>query len=388
MKLLASRTNGFKDSIFAVMSQKAAEHNALNLSQGFPDFDGPEFLKNKANDYIAKGYNQYAPYMGIPALREAVSSYYKKFYDLNYNAANMVTICNGATEGIYLTIQSLINPGDEVIVLEPFYDSYITSIQMAGGAAVPVTLKGTYFEFSLEDLEAAVSDKTKLIIVNNPHNPSGKVFSIEEQKALCEFTIRHDLYLMSDEVYEFLLFDEAKHIPFASYPGMFERTITLSSAGKTFGLTGWKIGWVCAGPGITDIVRKVHQYITFSVATPLQYAVADALGELDWYLPEFVNTYKQKRDLFYSGLKSLGFDFPIPKGTYFMMLPLDQITEKDDVSFCEELIEKFKVATIPPSAFYLKSDEGKKYLRLCFAKKDETLKQVLKNLEGLKSYFR
>jgi len=383
MKDTAIRVADFKDSIFGVISKLAREHNAVNLGQGFPDFDGPDWIKEVAYQKMKDGHNQYAPFMGTQSLRQEVSLYYKKFYGLGYDPEKEITITVGATEAIYLVITALINPGDEVIVLEPFYDSYVASIKMAGGIPVPVTMHAPDFTIDKKELENAITPKTKLIILNNPHNPTGKVWSREELLDVSLLVEKNDLYLLSDEVYEFLLFDGVKHIPTATLKGMKERTITISSAGKTFGLTGWKIGWICANEKVTKACRLVHQYVTFAVSTPMQEAVAVGLTKLPDYLPGFVDLYRSKRDFFYNELKNLGFDFKIPKGTYFMMVPIKNKTTLKDVDFALKLIQERKVATVPPSAFYLKSTEGESYLRFCFAKKEETLKEAAQNLQGL-----
>jgi aspartate/methionine/tyrosine aminotransferase len=383
MKETALRIADFKDSIFGVMSRLAREHNAINLSQGFPDFDGPDFVKEFAYKKIAEGHNQYAPFPGSVNLRNEISSYYNRFYKLSYNPETEITVTVGATEAIFVVISALVNPGDEVIVLEPFYDSYVASIKMCGGIAVPVTMHAPEFRVDQGELEKAITPKTKMIILNNPHNPTGKMWERFELEAVASIAIKHDLYLMSDEVYEFLTFDGHAHIPTATLQEMKERTITISSAGKTFGLTGWKIGWICANPKLTNAFRLVHQYVTFSVSTPIQEAVAEGLKSLETYLPVFRSQYKAKRDYFYEVLTSLGFKFEIPKGTYFMMVPISQKTEMNDVDYAMKLIKDYKVATVPPSAFYLKSAEGAKYLRFCFAKKDETLKAAAENLKGL-----
>lgn len=383
MKNTAKRISQFKDSIFGTMSRLAREHEAVNLGQGFPDFDGPEWIKKLAQDKIAQGHGQYAPFMGTPNLRQQVSSYYQRFYKLVYNPETEISITVGATEGLFATILGVVDLGDEVIVLEPFYDSYVASIEMAGGRAVPVTMHAPNFSVRLSDLEAAVTPKTKLLIINNPHNPTGKVWEKSELEVIASFAVKHDLLVISDEVYEFLLFDGAKHHPLALFPGMWERTFTISSAGKTFGLTGWKTGWVCAPVELTKAVRLVHQYVTFSVNTPMQEAIASGLERLETYVPEFQAQYLAKRDFFYKGLKQLGFEFASPKGTYFMMVPIRSKTQKSDVDYAMELVKEKKVAVVPPSAFYLKSSEGSAYLRFCFAKKEETLAQALQNLQGL-----
>ncbi len=380
MKSTATKLADFKDSIFGVIAKLAREHNAVNLGQGFPDFDGPAFMKDLVTQKMNEGHNQYAPFPGTPNLRTEVSNYYKKFYGLDYDFETQVTISVGATEALYLVITAVTNPGDEIVVLEPFYDSYVASIKMSGGVPVPVTMHAPDFHIDKAELEKAITPRTKMIILNNPHNPSGKVWLREELQMVADLAEKHDLYILSDEVYEFLLFDGAKHIPTATLEGMKDRTITVSSAGKTFGLTGWKIGWICANPEISRVCRLAHQYITFSVSTPMQEAVAEGLKRLPEYLPGFVSLYKGKRDLFYNEMKKLGFDYTIPKGTYFMMVPISNKTTLSDVDYAMKLIKERKVATVPPSAFYLKSSEGSKYLRFCFAKKDETLRQAIANL--------
>jgi aspartate/methionine/tyrosine aminotransferase len=380
MKSTATKLADFKDSIFGVISRLAREHQAVNLGQGFPDFDGPEWIKDLVTQKMKEGHNQYAPFHGSVNLRTEISHYYKKYYSLDYDLESQVTVTVGATEAIYLVITALTNPGDEIIVLEPFYDSYVASIKLSGGVPVPVTMHAPDFHVDKSELEKAITPRTKMIILNNPHNPSGKVWKREELQMVAELAEKNDLYILSDEVYEFLIFDEAKHIPTATLAGMKDRTITVSSAGKTFGLTGWKIGWICANPDVSRACRLVHQYVTFSVSTPMQEAVAEGLKRLPEYLPGFVSLYKSKRDFFYAEMKKLGFDYATPKGTYFMMVPISAKTKLNDVDYALKLIKERKVATVPPSAFYLKSDEGSKYLRFCFAKKEETLKEAIKNL--------
>ncbi|HLT22888.1 MAG TPA: methionine aminotransferase [Bacteriovoracaceae bacterium] len=383
MKEIASRLNEFKDSIFGVISALARDYDAVNLGQGFPDFDAPEFLKKIAEQKIHEGHNQYAPFHGTSNLRAEISSYYERFYGLKYDTEKEISVTVGGTEAIYCALMALVNPGEEVIVLEPFYDSYVAAAKMAGGVVVPVTLHGPNFELNLDELKAAITPKTKMIIVNNPHNPSGKVWEKEELESVAKLAIEHDLYVMSDEVYEFLLFDGAKHIPMATLEDIRERVITISSAAKTFGVTGWKIGWICASPEVSRACRLVHQYITFAVATPLQEAIAVGLKNLETYIPEFQETYQKKRDYFYKELTDLGFEFPKPRGSFFMMVPIKDKTDLNDVDYAMKLIRDHKVAAVPPSAFYLKSTEGEGYLRFCFAKKDETLKLAVQNLQGL-----
>lgn len=384
MKPLNHTVTEFKESIFSTMTKLALEHKAINLSQGFPDFDGPQWVIDLAKKAMDQGNlenlvgkNQYAPSMGILPLREAISNNYKRFYGLSYDPASEVVVTNGATEAIFCTCMALLNPGDEVVVFEPFYDSYLASIQLSGAKIVPVTLKAPDFSFDSEELKAAINSKTKLIILNNPHNPTGKVFSQAEIKIVAELAIKNDFYILSDEVYEFLTYEE-KHIPTAAFKDLFERTITISSTGKTFGLTGWKIGWACGPKEIIKAIHNVHQFTTFAVAHPLQVAMAEALNKMDDYLVEFKKSYISKRDFLVSGLKAAGFNVLNPRGTYFAMAILED--GQNDVEFCQKLILEKKVAVIPTSAFYIKSNEGTKMIRFCFAKRDETLQAALKQL--------
>lgn len=370
------------ETIFTSITNLALENQAINLGQGFPDFDGPQWLKEEAIKAITSGKNQYAPGNGIESLREIIAENIHKYYELDYTK-NEVTVTVGATEAIFVSLLALLNPGDEVIVFEPFYDSYVATIQMAHGKPVPVTLHSPHFEFNINELEQAVTKKTKVIMINSPHNPTGKVFNKDELQTIANFAKAHDLYVISDEVYEFLLFGEAKHIPIASFPGMKERTITISSTGKTFGLTGWKIGWAIATTELTQAIRKVKQFTTFCAPHPFQLAAAEGLRNLDSYLPNFQSQYENLKNLLVNGLNDLGFKVINPDGTYFCIVDLEGSTKKTDIEFCKELIVKYKVATIPPSAFYLKSDEGTRLLRFCFAKTEQTLQNALTNLSNV-----
>lgn len=380
MKKSADRISTFKESIFATMSKLAIEHKAINIGQGFPDFSGPEWISKIAAEKVLNGNNQYAPYPGTVNLRQALQELYKKNYNLNYDWNSEISISVGATEAIFSVILSLINPGDEVVVFEPFYDSYYASIIMAGGIVKPVTLHAPDFNFDENELRNAITKKTKLIIVNTPHNPTGKMFSKDELEFIAKLAIENDLYVMSDEVYEYMTYEGHKHIPIATLPGMQERTLTVSSAGKTLGFTGWKIGWMCSSKELSDRFRMVRQFTSFSVATALQDAVAESIKSFDTYIPEFRNLYQQKRDYFYQGLKEVGFHPKLPQGTYFFMCPIENKTKKTDIDYALELIVDKKVATIPPSVFYLNSKDGQKYLRFCFAKQQSTLDSALNNL--------
>lgn len=369
----AERIKTIPTSIFSTMSKLAVEYNAVNLGQGFPDFSGPSWLMDEAYKVMKEGKNQYAPSNGIFSLRKTLSNVAKKYYDLLWNPDDEITITAGATEALYSTITALINPGDEVILFEPFYDSYQADVILAGGIPKYVTLKKPDFCFDQNELEQSISEKTKLIIFNNPHNPTGKVFSANEIEFIAELAKKNNLLVLSDEVYEFLLFDDSKHIPIATLPGMKEKTITISSSGKTFGMTGWKIGFAYAIPRLTKAIQKVHQWTTFAVNTPGQHAMAYAFSRLDDYLPDFQALYQRKRDLIYNLILKTKFKPHLPKGSYFMMVDTPESMNLKDIDLATKLVKEFGVATIPPSVFYSNSNEGESMLRLCFAKNDETL---------------
>ncbi len=377
MKHLNNIVTNFQESIFSTMTKLAVENQAINLSQGFPDFDGPSWVIELAAKALRDSKNQYAPSFGILPLRSAIAANYKRFYNLDYDPMNEVLVTNGATEAIYCTIMALVNPGDEVVVFEPFYDSYLASLQLARAKVIPVTLNAPDFTYKVEELNKAINKKTKLLIINNPHNPTGKIFTKAEMILLAELAVANDFYILSDEVYEFLTFEQA-HIPTATYDNLKERTVTISSTGKSFGLTGWKIGWALGHSDIIKTIHNVHQFTTFCVAHPLQVAMAQALLNMDDYLIDFKKSYLGKRNLLVKGLNEAGFNVLNPAGTYFAMALLPD--GKNDIDYCQWLIKEKKVATIPTSAFYIKSDEGSRMIRFCFAKTDETLNAALKNL--------
>ena len=384
MKTFNKQLETFEESIFATISQKAHKVSAVNLGQGFPDFDGPSWLKELCKDSFDSdvvNINQYAPSPGRIELRASIADNFKEFYGEDFDAKDEVTVFNGATEALFCSALALLNAGDEVIVFEPFYDSYLANIKLANATAKVVTLHAPEFRFKLEELEKAFSDKTKMIYLNSPHNPSGTVFTRAELEQISTLCKKWDVYVVSDEVYEHLTFDDHKHIPISTLPGMKERTITISSMGKTFGFTGWKIGWALAPKELSHALRMVHQFNTFSVCHPIQLGISKGLKKLKDYLPEFKELYRKKRELLLDGLESSGFSPIKPQGTYFTLckIPNEQM---NDVQYCYHLIEKYKVATIPPSSFYLESKDGQKYVRFCFAKSNEVLLEAIKNLQA------
>lgn len=381
MRPLNNVLSHFKETIFTTMSRKALKHQAINLSQGFPDFDPPDWIKKLVQMHSDQPrFQQYAPGNGLAELRRAVSETYETQYELFFHPDRDITITSGATEAIFCSLMAICNPGDEVIVFEPYYDSYRASVMYSGAKPVTVTLHAPEFNFSIEELRAATTEKTKAIILNSPHNPTGKVFSEQELKQISQLCQEKDLYLISDEVYEYLTFDNIKHSPIASLKGMQDRVITISSAGKTFGATGWKVGWACACEKLSHAIRMVHQFTTFSTHHASQMIVAEALKNLPHYITPFQQEYQQKRDFFLPRLEQLGFDCFVPQGTYFIMANIENKTQLKDIGYSLELIETRQVATIPPSVFYDKASDGEKYLRFCFAKKQATLEKAIQNL--------
>jgi aspartate/methionine/tyrosine aminotransferase len=377
----AKRILSMPTSIFATMAELTFKYNAVNLGQGFPDFAGPEIVKLSAWDAIRSDKNQYAPSDGILSLRKIISEIDAKKYNLEWDPISEITITAGATEGLFDSINAFIEKGDEVIIFEPFYDAYDADVILAGGIPKYVTLNKPDFTFDKEELRSQINAKTKVMIINSPHNPTGKVFNLEELEYIAKLAVENDILVLSDEAYEFLTFDGVKHIPIASISGMKNRTITISSTGKTFGMTGWKVGYVCASEHLTQAIRKVHQWTTFCVNTPGQHAMAEGFSQFESYLPEFQKLYQSKKDLAVKLLKETPFQVYEPCGSYFLMIGIPEGMFLNDVDAATKLITENKVTTIPPSCFYKKSDEGSTMLRICFAKQDETLIEGIKRLQ-------
>jgi aspartate/methionine/tyrosine aminotransferase len=374
----AKRLEHFGETVFATWSRLATEHNAINLGQGFPDFDAPDFVKEAAIKAIRDGENQYSRSAGHPLLVEAIAD----TFELPTNAMEEVTVTCGSTETIAAVILGLVNPGDEVIVIEPFYDSYLACLSMAGAVPKIVTLHAPEFTLIEAELREAFSDKTKMIIVNSPHNPTGRVFNKSELELIAELATKHDAIVLSDEVYNKLVLT-GTHIPIATLPGMKERTITLRSLGKVFSVTGWKIGWSIAPQKFTEAIRCAHQFMTFCPATPLQVAAATALRAPESYFTEYTAQYTERRDLLVDGLRSVGFNVHSPQGTYFVLADHTPFGFSDDVSFCHHLVTSCGVVGIPPTAFYKQSTDGKGLVRFAFCKGVETLKKAVERLQGL-----
>ena len=370
---VTERLRPFGVSIFSEMSALALEHGAINLAQGFPDFPAPPLVKEAACAAIRDDHNQYAPSQGVRRLRQAIAAFYRRRYALDYDPDRQVTVFSGATEAIHAAILSLLEPGDEVVCFEPLYDSYLPNIALAGAVARVVTLHAPDFAWRAGELEAAFGPRTRLVLLNTPHNPSGKVFSPAELDQLGALCRRHDCWLVSDEVYEHLTFDGWEHVPPATRAGLFERTVTISSTAKTFSVTGWKIGYALAPEPLTQALRMEHQFVTFCSATPLQHAMAVALEQADRYYVELRAAYAERRELLVTTLESVGLKVRRPTGTYFALADIRDAGLGDDVEFCHRLVREVGVAAVPSSAFYARSREGSNYARFSFCKQLETL---------------
>ncbi|CAL9091718.1 unnamed protein product [Musa textilis] len=377
---VAKRLEKFKTTIFTQMSMLAIKHGAINLGQGFPNFDGPEFVKEAAIQAIKEGKNQYARGYGVPELNSAIAARFKKDTGLEVDPEKEVTVTSGCTEAIAATMLGLINPGDEVIIFAPFYDSYEATLSMAGAKIKCITLHPPDFSVPVDELKSAITKNTRAIMINTPHNPTGKMFSREELELIASLCIENDVLVFTDEVYDKLAF-EADHISMASLPGMYERTVTMNSLGKTFSLTGWKIGWAIAPPHLTWGFRQAHSFLTFSTSTPMQWATSVALKAPDTYFEELKRDYLVKKEILVEGLKAAGFIVYPSSGTYFVVVDHTPFGYENDVTFCEYLIREVGVVAIPTSVFYLDPEEGKNLVRFTFCKDEDTLRAAVKRMK-------
>lgn len=361
-------------TIFTVMSGLAAQCGAINLSQGFPDFDVNPELIDRVRHYMAKGFNQYAPMQGVALLREKISQKVKNLYGTLYDPATEITVTSGATEGLFAAITAAVGAGDEVIVLEPAYDSYVPAIRLNKGIPVYVKLKYPDYHVDWNEVRDAITPKTRMIIINSPHNPTGMMFKEHDITALKEITRDTDILILSDEVYEHIVFDGRNHMSMARDPELSRRSFVISSFGKTYHNTGWKIGYCLAPKALSVEFQRMHQYLTFSSNTPVQYAFADIMDQPDLYL-DLGAFYQKKRDTFLKLMQNSRFK-PLPcHGTYFQMMDYSEISTENDVEFAKRMTREKGVAAIPPSFFYHEFDDHK-VLRFCFAKRDETLEQA------------
>jgi len=381
--VLASRLQGFGTTIFAEMSALAARTGAINLGQGFPDTDGPAEVLAAARDAISTGRNQYPPGRGIPELRDAVAAHQQHWYGLSYDSETEVLVTAGATEAIAAALLALCEPGDEVIALEPTYDSYAASVAMAGGILVPVRLEFPEHRLDPVRLRAAVTDRTRLLLLNSPHNPTGHVLSAEELAAVAEIAIEHDLLVVSDEVYEHLTFDRVRHIPIATLPGMAERTVTISSGGKTFSTTGWKTGWACGTAELVTAVTTAKQFLTYVNGGPFQYGIAAGLALPDDRIVAIGTQLERQRDILVDGLRAAGLDPAPSEGTYFVTADVAALGATDSLAFCRDLPDRCGVVAIPSQVFYGDPTGVETLVRFAFCKRPEVLTEAATRLASL-----
>lgn len=373
----------FGVTIFSEMTALALEHDAINLGQGFPNWDGADFVKEAARRSLEQGgSDQYPPSQGIPILREAIADHYGPRLGRPVDPATEVTVTCGCTEALAAAFLGLVDPGDEVILIEPFYDAYPVFISMTGAVPRYVTLRPPTFQLDLDELAAAFGSRTRAIVVNNPHNPTGRVLSHDELSAIAALCVEHDVIAITDEVYEEMVYDR-EHRRLATYPGMWERTLTLSSIGKTFSLTGWKLGWGIGPAHLSAGLRAAHQFLTFTTPTPVQHGAVAAMNAPDRFFEELRSGYLKKRDLLADGLEAAGFEVYRPQGTYFMMAGFDRFGFPDDRSFCRHMVEKARVVAIPPSVFYHDPADGAGLVRFAFCKDEAILAEALDRLAAL-----
>lgn len=379
---LNARLQGFGTTIFAEMSMLAVATGSVNLGQGFPDTDGPAEVREAAVDAIRGGFNQYPPGPGVPVLREAIADHQQHFYGLSYDPDTEVLVTAGATEAIAAALLALCETGDEVIAFEPYYDSYAACIAMAGAVRRPVTLRQPTFAPDLDAVRDAINPRTRLLLLNSPHNPTGMVLGREELAELARLAVEHDLLVVADEVYEHLTFG-VEHVPIATMPGMRERTITIGSGGKTFSMTGWKVGWVTAPPALVTAVRTAKQFLTYVSAGPLQPAIATGLRLPDSYFHDLAADLLTKRDRLSAGLAEAGFEVYEPKGTYFVLTDIRPLGETDGLGFCRSLPERCSVVAIPCSVFYDDQQAGRSLVRFAFCKRLEVLDDAVARMKAL-----
>ncbi|MFL5038434.1 MAG: aminotransferase [Xanthobacteraceae bacterium] len=369
-------------SVFEVMSQLARENAAINLGQGFPDDAGPEDVRRKAAEAVVDGWNQYPSMLGIPELRQAISAHYRHWQGLDLDPEREIMVTSGATEALAGALLAVIEPGDEVVLFQPLYDAYLPLVKRAGGIPRFVRLEPPHWRFDEEMLAAAFTRKTKVVLFNNPLNPSGTVYGRAELELLARMCERFNAIAVCDEVWEHVMFDGRRHVPLIALPGMRERCVKIGSAGKIFSLTGWKVGFVCAAPPILRVLAKAHQFITFTTPPNLQAAVAYGLSKSDDYFEDMRRGLQRSRDRFAQGLERLGFPVLDAQGTYFLNVDLGPLgRNEDDETFCKRLVVEHKVAAIPVSAFYA-ADPIRSVVRFCFAKRDQTLDAALDRLAG------
>jgi aminotransferase len=379
----SSRIGEFRESVIREMTRLALQHGAVNLAQGFPDFPAPAEIKAAAQQAIVDDLNQYPITWGVKPFRDAICAFYKRFHGLEMDPEREVTVCCGATEGMISTLLALIDQGDEVIIFEPFYENYWPDSQLTGAKCRYVRLHEPDWTFSHDELRAAFTKRTRAVILNSPNNPTGTVFSLEQLKFIGELCEEYDCLLITDEIYEHIIFGGHKHIPPMTLGALRERCVSINSLSKTFSVTGWRVGWVIAPPDLTASIRKVHDFLTVGAATPLQHAGITALALPDSYFAELARIYETKRNTIISILEKVGFRCHQPYGAYYVMCDARALNFKDDVALCAHLIEKIGVAAVPGSSFFSKAGDGSNLVRFCFAKRPETLEAAAEKLKRL-----
>ncbi len=386
--MLADRVSHFSESVIREMTRFAQQHGALNLGQGMPDFESPQEIKDAACRAIQAGYNQYAITWGAPLLRQAIAEKVRTFNKIPCDPDRNVTVCCGATETMMATMLALVNPGDEVIIFQPFYENYGPDAIISGAKPVWIHLRPPHWQFDPDELRAAFSDKTKAIIVNTPNNPTGHIFTYDELSLIAELCRKYDAYALTDEIYEYIRYTDTPHISLATFPGMQDRTVTISGLSKTFSVTGWRLGYCIASPEISNGIRKAHDFLTVGAPHPLQIAGAEALKLPDSYYEKLKTDYQRRRDILLPYLHSAGFTVYEPEGAYYVMTDVAALGWHDDTEFVKEMIRTVGVSAVPGSSFYNPKDLGKTKVRFMFAKKDETLHQAGQRLQKVRQMKR
>ena len=375
------KAKSFTESVIREMTRLCRQHGAVNLAQGFPDFAAPEEIKEAACRAIRADVNQYAITWGAPALREAIAAKAERCYGMRVDPEREIAVTCGATEAMIASILAIVNPGEEVVVFEPFYENYGPDAILAGATPRFVSLRPPDWSFDPDELAAAFNDKTRGIILNTPNNPTGKVFTRDELETIAALCRKWDVVAFSDEIYEHIIYDGATHIPIATLPGMADRTVTINALSKTYSVTGWRVGWTIASPELTSGIRKVHDFLTVGAAAPLQEAGAAALALPDGYYAKLATEYVARRDLLLAGLRGVGFQCEAPRGAYYILADAAGLGCRDDVAFARRLVETVGVGPVPGSSFFSRPELGRNLLRFAFPKKDETLKEAVARLE-------
>jgi len=379
--LVSRKAQRFTESVIREMTRLCRQHDAVNLAQGFPDFPAPKEVKDAACRAIEADVNQYAITWGAKSLRDAIAAKTERLYGVSVDPEREIAVTCGATEAMIASILALVDPGDEVIVFEPFYENYGPDAILAGATPRFVPLRPPDWRFDPEELAAAFSDKTRAIILNTPNNPTGKVFTREELETIAQLCRKWDVIALSDEIYEHILYDGARHVPIATLPGMSDRTVTINALSKTYSVTGWRVGWTIASPPLTGAIRKVHDFLTVGAAAPLQEAGAAALALPDLYYAKLAHDYRARRDLLLDGLRGVGFKCEAPKGAYYILADAESLGCRDDVAFARRLVEDAGVGPVPGSSFFSRPELGRTLVRFAFPKREETLREAVSRLE-------